>query len=124
MKIGKDNLLDILGQLAGTKWLNGNANSGQASGGPPENLVQRRNRAGSADLDPISSTFGRGGGWANPEYGAYYASSVSVYAAIKLRADAVSRPAVRLYRTTPDNPGRRQAGGRAPASGAATAGTG
>ncbi|MCY4366056.1 MAG: phage portal protein [Chloroflexi bacterium] len=76
--------------------------------------MQRRNRAGSADLDPISSTFGRGGGWANPEYGAYYASSVSVYAAIKLRADAISRPAVRLYRTTPDG-ARQEAGPQHPA---------
>ena len=109
MKIGKDNLLDILGQLAGTGWLTGATGGRQARNGPSGNLVQRQNRAGSADLDPMTETFGKGGGWANPEYGNYYASSVSVYAAIKLRADAVSRPAVRLYRTTPD--GARQAVG-------------
>ena len=39
-----------------------------------------------------------GDGRARPEYGRYYASSVSVYAAIKLRADAVSRPSLRIYR--------------------------
>ena len=39
-----------------------------------------------------------GGGRARPEYGRYYASSVPVYAAIKLRADAVSRPSLRIYR--------------------------
>ncbi len=39
-----------------------------------------------------------GDGRARPEYGHYYASSVSVYAAIKLRADAVSRPSLRIYR--------------------------
>ena len=39
-----------------------------------------------------------GDGRARTEYGRYYASSVSVYAAIKLRADAVSRPSLRIYR--------------------------
>ncbi len=64
--------------------------------------VRRSNRAAAADLAPLGTAFGAGGGWANPEYGAYYATSVSVYAAIRLRADAVSRPPVTLYRRSPE----------------------
>ena len=41
-----------------------------------------------------------GGGWARPEYGRYMATSPSVYAAIKLRADALTRPPLRVYRTS------------------------
>lgn len=70
----------------------------RAGGGNP---VRRGNRAAAADLAPLGDAFGAGGGWANPEYGAYYAASVSVYAAIRLRADAVSRPPVTLYRRSP-----------------------
>ena len=67
-----------------------------------DGLVQRHNRATAANLDPAGEIFGAGGGWARTEYGGYYASSVPVYAAIKLRADAVSRPPVRIYRLGPD----------------------
>ena len=65
-------------------------------------VVRRSNRAAAADLDPLGPAFGAGGGWANPEYGAYYATSVPVYAAVKLRADAVSRPPVTVYRRSPE----------------------
>ena len=68
-------------------------------------VVQRSSRAAAADLAPLGETLGAGGGWANPDYGAYYAASVSVYAAIKLRADAVSRPPAHLYHRNPE--GRR-----------------
>ena len=61
-------------------------------------IVRRGNRATGAGLSPAGEIFGAGGGWANPEFGGYYATSVSVYAAIKLRADAISRPPVRIYR--------------------------
>ena len=64
--------------------------------------VRRSSRAAAVDLAPLGDTLGAGGGWANPEYGAYYATSVSVYAAVKLRADAVSRPPVMLYRRSPE----------------------
>ena len=67
-----------------------------------DGMVQRHNRAATANLDPAGEIFGAGGGWARTEYGAYYASSVPVYAAIKLRADAVSRPPLRIYRVSPD----------------------
>ena len=59
---------------------------------------QRSNRAAAADIHPFQEIMGRGNGWPRPEYGAYYASSVSVYAAIKLRADSISRPPARLLR--------------------------
>ncbi|MDE2780224.1 MAG: phage portal protein [Chloroflexota bacterium] len=106
MKTVKDNLRNMLGPWARRGGRSDGAHGETARRNPSGNLVQRRNRAGNADLDPMTETFGRGAGWANPEYGNYYASSVSVYAAIKLRADAVSRPAVHLYRTTSD--GSRQ----------------
>ena len=64
--------------------------------------VRLSSRAAAVDLAPLGDTLGAGGGWANPEYGAYYATSVSVYAAVKLRADAVSRPPVMLYRRSPE----------------------
>jgi HK97 family phage portal protein len=43
---------------------------------------------------------GAGGGWARTEYGAYYTTSVPVYSAIRMRADALSRPPVRVCRPT------------------------
>lgn len=61
---------------------------------------QRSNRAAAADLLPFQEVFGSGTGWANTELGSYYATSVSVYSAIKLRSDAVSRPNLRLFRQT------------------------
>ena len=67
---------------------------------------QRSNRAAAADLDRFLETSGAGTGWARTEYGNYYATSVSVYAAVKLRADALSRPTVTVYRQTPE--GTRQ----------------
>ena len=59
---------------------------------------QRSNRAAASDIHPFQEVMGSGNSWARPEYGSYYASSVSVYSAIKLRADAVSRPPARLFR--------------------------
>ena len=78
-------------------------NNGERGGG----IIRRSNRAAAADLDPLGPAFGAGGGWANPEYGAYYATSVPVYAAVKLRADAVSRPPVTVYRRSPDGTGTK-----------------
>lgn len=63
---------------------------------------QRANRAAAADLDRFHGGSGLGPEWARTEYGDYYATSVSVYAAIKLRADALSRPAAVVYRLTAD----------------------
>ena len=44
-----------------------------------------------ADLLPFQDTFGLGEGRARTELGSYYTTSVSVYSAVKLRSDAVSR---------------------------------
>ena len=73
-------------------------------------VVHRANRAALADRLPSDERLAglapdTGGGWARPEYGRYMATSPSVYAAIKLRADALTRPPLRVYRTT-------EAGGR------------
>ncbi len=79
------------------------ARFGAASPKPAElNFVRRSSRAAAADLEPMREVIGSGGGWAPPEYGAYYATSVSVYAAVKLRADAVSRLPVTVYRRHPE----------------------
>jgi phage portal protein BeeE len=61
---------------------------------------QRSNRAAAADLFPFQEALGAGAGWARSELGAYYATSVSVYSAIKLWADAINRPAAQVYRQT------------------------
>ena len=64
----------------------------------PPAAVQRANRAAAADLDGFPSLTGAGGGWARTEYGEYYATSVPVYAAIKLRAEALNRAPAVVYR--------------------------
>ena len=64
-------------------------------------VVQRATRAAANRLprDASAAGIGAGGeGWARPEYGRYMATSPSVYAAVKLRADAVTRPPLRVYR--------------------------
>lgn len=77
-------------------------------------VVRRDNRAAAADhrpgddvagSNPATAGLGRAGGWARPEYGRYMATSPSVYAAIKLRADAITRPPLRVYCC--DDAGRR-----------------
>ena len=78
-----------------------NAGPGRRQDSRHDGVVQRGHRGG-AGLDPSAEIFGIQGGWANSEYGSYYTSSVPVYAAIKLRADAVSRPPARVYRPGPD----------------------
>ena len=58
-------------------------------GGSPR--VERANRASAADLDGAFTLSGSARGWAATEYGQYYATSVPVYAAIKMRVDALAR---------------------------------
>ena len=67
---------------------------------PAPGVQQRNNRAAASDVDRFQGLSGPGNGWARTEYGDYYATSVSVYAAVKLRADALSRPPVRVFRHT------------------------
>ncbi len=78
--------------------------------------VQKTNRATAADIDGFPSFAGSNGGWARTEYGEYYATSVPVYSAIRLRADALTRAPAVVYRTTesggkvrvgPDHPAQR-----------------
>ena len=70
-------------------------------------IMQRANRASAADLDWFDEAGpGRGSEWARPDYGAYYTSSVPVYAAVKLRAEALSRPGVVVHRRTADGLGQ------------------
>ena len=71
------------------------------------NWQQRASRAAASDLDPFRELAGAGGGWARTEYGGYYTSSVPVYAAIRMRSEALSLPPVRVCRFTPQ-------GGRLP----------
>ncbi len=71
----------------------------------PEAVAPRANRAAVASFDTLrmSGGVGAGGeGWARPEYGRYMATSPSVYAAVRLRAEAVTRPPLRVYRVEPD----------------------
>ena len=55
-----------------------------------------------AQITPLAETQGVGPEWAKPIYGTYYAKSVSVYTAIKLRSAGVTRPPLRVYQGTPD----------------------
>ena len=70
-------------------------------GGRPEELtrVERASRAAASDLDGFLPMSGSSGGWARTEYGKYCATSVPVYAAIKVRSDALSRAPAVVYRT-------------------------
>ena len=70
---------------------------------PTSPVVHRANRAAAASLSGFGAgteaSAGVGGeGWARPEYGRYMATSPSVYAAVRLRAEAVTRPPLRVYR--------------------------
>ena len=58
-----------------------------------------------ADVDGLSLLPGAGGGWNRTEYGEYYATSTPVYSAIKVRADALTRPPVVVYRRTESQSG-------------------
>lgn len=69
-------------------------------------IRQRANRAAAADLDWMDGILGAGAGWARTEYGEYYATSVSVYSAIKVRAEALTRPPVVVHRRTPEGVGQ------------------
>ena len=51
-----------------------------------------------ADADNLRLLSGAGGGWSRTEYGEYYATSTPVYSAIRIRAEALTRPPVVVYR--------------------------
>ena len=52
---------------------------------------QKANRAAASDLDGTKEVWGAGSDWARPAYGQYYATSVTIYSAIKARSQALSR---------------------------------
>ena len=65
--------------------------------------VERANRASAADRRPAedrmpAQAIDQAQGWARPEYGRYMATSPSVYSAVKLRSDAITRPPLLVYR--------------------------
>ena len=80
----------------------------------PNNIVHRANRAIAADYDRLHESAGVGGEWAKSVYGEYYATSVSVYSAIKLRADAMARAPLQILR--PATGENATGGSRTPAS--------
>ena len=66
-------------------------------------LPKIRTKAGGvagADVDGFSALAGGSSGWSRSEYGEYYATSTPVYAAIRIRADALARPPAVVYRRT------------------------
>ena len=83
---------------------------------PRPNPPARRKSGGpaAADADAFSA-FGPPVGWNPAEYGQYYAASTPVYAAIRLRADALSRPPVIVYRRDPGGAPRLPVGPQHPA---------
>ena len=69
---------------------------------PAQATQQRANRAAAADMDWFQGLSGPGAGWARTEYAEYYATSVSVYAAVRLRSEALSRPPLVVNRRDPN----------------------
>ena len=61
---------------------------------------ERANPVAGTLFDKLSKDWGVGDRWAKTGYGDYYPSSVSVYAAIKLRQEAIARVPLYVYRET------------------------
>ena len=77
---------------------------------PPHESAGRTKAGGvaAADVDGFSVLSGAGSGWNRAEYGEYYATSTPVYAAIRIRADALTRPPVVVYRRTGSESGSQR----------------
>ena len=60
--------------------------------------VGKSNRASTVDVDRYKEVAGTGQDWARSAYGEYYATSVPIYSAIKVRSDALARPQVLVLR--------------------------
>ena len=56
---------------------------------PP--TVRKTNRTTSVDVDRSGETSGIGQDWAKRAYGEYYATSVPIYSAIKVRSEALAQ---------------------------------
>ncbi len=74
---------------------------------------ERANRAARLIVDRIDSELGVGPGPSQRRYGDYYATSASVHAAVKIRAEAVSRPPLISLRREEGGGGQRVTGTRA-----------
>ena len=83
----------VISQAAASRWKPAPAESPRLNA-----TVQRANRASAAERRPSEYNLPAAEGWARPEYGRYMATSPSVYAAVKLRADALTRPPLLVYR--------------------------
>ena len=70
----------------------------RGSGKTPATTVRKANRASAVDVNLYQETAGVGQEWARTSYGGYYATSVPVYAAIKMRSEALARPPVVVLR--------------------------
>jgi HK97 family phage portal protein len=66
-----------------------------------EPQARKSNRATSVDVDRFKEAEGTGQDWARTAYGNYYATSVPVYAAVRVRSEALARPPVVVYRSEP-----------------------
>jgi len=63
---------------------------------------QRFTRSVESLITPASETYGVGPDFAPTVYGEYYATSPLIYSAIRLRANALSRPPLKIYRRLSD----------------------
>lgn len=68
--------------------------------------VTRSNRVARVLVDAFDTILGRGAEWADPQYGKYYATSATVHAAVRVRAEAVSRPEL-IVLERPEDPASR-----------------
>ena len=61
-------------------------------------VVSRASRASSVEVDRFAEVMGVGQDWAKSAYGEYYATSVPIYAAVRIRSEALARPRVLVTR--------------------------
>jgi len=64
----------------------------------PPDPVHKSNRAAASELDRSKEVWGVGQDWARPAYGEYYATSVPIYAAIRVRSEALGRQRLVAFR--------------------------
>lgn len=69
--------------------------------------LRRSSRAAAADVFPHERWMGRGHDWTPTSYGEYYAKAPTIYSAINIRANALTRAPLKVYQLRAD--GSRQA---------------
>lgn len=65
-------------------------------------LRVKQNPVAPAAIPTEALTWGTGQDWMPPVYGEYYARSILIYAAVKIRAENIIRPTLRVYRVAAD----------------------